>query len=125
MKTITISLNTVWQPNEGELLKYLRDTILNFEITAIERAGFSDRYAITIEDNGYPDDSIYRIFKFAFKEKGFSPDIISIESGSESSNPGGLIEGIKTTAKAGSAVFIPIAVIVVVLGAIYFLPRKR
>lgn len=124
MQTITVSLNTIWQPSESKLLQKLRDNILPsiVDIRSVERTLFSNRYSITVNssvNNQMLNDMVFAVLK----NMGYEPDMLLIEFGNESSKPGGLAGAVESTAKTVSTPLIAIAVVVVVLGAIYFLPK--
>lgn len=124
-KTITVSLNSIWQPSESKLLSKLRSQMpVTVSITSIERMLFSNRYAITV-DSAMTDGMLNDLFISVLSNLGYEPDVLIIEGGRESSKPGGLVGAVESTVATASTPIIAIAVIVVVLGAVYFLPKPK
>jgi hypothetical protein len=126
MITLTIGINNIWQPSQGQMLEELRESFPGLSIISVERPIFSGRYAVTLESaNGMTDAELRQVFIFALQGMGYEGEVLAIDSGAASSNPGGIGQATAEAAKAASGALIPLAIIAVVVVIIIYIPKPR
>lgn len=126
--TVTISLNAFFQPSEADVLLFLRGTT-GMPILSVDRSLFSGRFVVVVNNlAGLSDTQILQAFFSAMQAAGYTGEILSIESGSVSSAPGGLPQvatgAASTVSSMAAPVLIPAAIIAVVVLVVLYIPRK-
>lgn len=126
--TVTVSLNTFFQPAEGEVLSFLRAST-GLQILSVDRAFMSGRFVVSFDNSsGLSDAQIAALFLSAMSAAGYQGEVISVEAGSVSSVPGGfpqVVTGAAATANSVlGPVLIPAAIIAVAVLVIIYFPRK-
>jgi len=125
MRTATISLNTLWQPSDSTIAEELRAAVPDLQVTAVERAAFSSRYAVTFLNEDIPAVDVTRVLLAVMADLGYSGDVLNVEAGSSSSIPGGVSQAATETVKTASGVLVPVAVVAVVVLALVYLPKPK
>lgn len=122
--------------DDSDILQQLQDLMSNYgNVLSANRALFSGSYTITVQPNDdyYLKDWI-SAFQYSFQQMGFPGAYFrAVDQGTESSKPGGLAGAAKSAADAeknalhalSTEILVPIAIIAVVAGVIYFLPQTR
>lgn len=127
--TVTIEVNTLFQPWESTILEQLRLIMPQYTILSVERALFSGRFTVLIDTRGASHEKVTHDFLRAMQDMNYNGEVVAVDSGDVSSVPGGLVqattETLTQTTEAASGFLIPAAVIAVVIFAVIYLPKPR
>lgn len=125
MTTVTISLNTIWQPSDGVLLEKLREALPALNISAVERGLFSNRYAITFLADWGSNQDVTLLFLAVLSDLGYQADVLKVDAGGVSTIPGGVSQATEAAAKTTSKILIPAAIIAGVVLIFVYVPKPK